>query len=101
MTIETAFPEDWTIGQALATRALLQQARLTATPIIAFIRERRYGQQIQEIRDRVKEPIREAARDQPRRSRWRVPREPWPRSPPVTDARYGLVPRLSCADGAD
>jgi len=43
MTIATALPEVWTAGQALATPALLQQALLTATPIIAFIPERRYG----------------------------------------------------------
>ena len=43
MTIATALPQVWTAGQALATRALLQQALLTATPIIAFIPERRYG----------------------------------------------------------
>lgn len=43
MTIEIALPEDWTAGAALATRALLQQALLTATPIIAVIPERRYG----------------------------------------------------------
>jgi hypothetical protein len=42
MTIAAAL-EVWTARQALATRALLQQALLSATPIIAFIPERRYG----------------------------------------------------------
>jgi hypothetical protein len=42
-TIEIALPEDQTAGPALATPALLQQALLTATPIITFIPERRYG----------------------------------------------------------
>ena len=60
MTIEIATPEDWTVGQALATRALLQHAVLTATPIVAFIRKDATAEQLEEIYDRVKALIREA-----------------------------------------
>ena len=83
MTIATALPEVWTAGQALATRALLQQALLTATPIIAFIPEPTLrAEQLQELYDRVKALIREGAHGITRNgSRWHVTRQPWPRSP--------------------
>jgi len=60
MTIEIALPEDWTVGQAMATRALLQHAVLTATPVIAFIRKDATAEQLKEIYDRVEALIREA-----------------------------------------
>ena len=43
MTIEITIPEEWTPGQALAMRALLQHAILNATPVVAFIRKRRHS----------------------------------------------------------
>jgi len=60
MTIEITIPEDWTVGQALAIRALLQHAVLNATPVIAFIRKDATPDQLKEIYDRVETLIREA-----------------------------------------
>jgi hypothetical protein len=60
MTIEITIPEDWTVGQALAIRALLQHAVLNATPVIAFIRKDATPDQLKEIYDRVGALIREA-----------------------------------------
>ena len=60
MTIEVTIPEEWTPGQALAMRALLQHAMLNATPVIAFIRKDATPDQLKEIYDRVEALIREA-----------------------------------------
>jgi hypothetical protein len=60
MTIEITIPEDWTPGQALATRALLQHAILNATPVIAFVRKDVTADQLEEIYKRVEALIREA-----------------------------------------
>jgi len=60
MTIEIALPEDWTVGQAMATRALLQHAVLTATPVIALVRKDATAEQLKEIYERVETLIREA-----------------------------------------
>jgi hypothetical protein len=60
MTIEITIPEDWTPGQALAMRALLQHAILNATPVVAFIRKDASADQLKGIYDRVEALIREA-----------------------------------------
>ena len=48
MTIEITIPEEWTPGQALAMRALLQHAVLNATPVVAFIRKDATADQLKE-----------------------------------------------------
>ena len=60
MTIELAVPEDWTPGQALACRQLLQQAKRTAQPVLAFVRKDATADQLKEIYDRIDVVIREA-----------------------------------------
>jgi hypothetical protein len=60
MTIELAVPEDWSPGQALAWRQLLQHALHTAYPVIAFVRKDATADQLKEIHDRVDALIREA-----------------------------------------
>jgi hypothetical protein len=60
MTIELAVPEDWTPGQALALRQLLQQALRSAQPVIAFVRKDVDPDQLKDIYDRIGALIREA-----------------------------------------
>jgi hypothetical protein len=60
MTIEIVVPDDWTPGQALAMRQLLQQAVRTGQPVIAFVRKDITANQLKEIYDRIKAVIREA-----------------------------------------
>jgi hypothetical protein len=59
MVIELAIPDDWTPGQALAVRALLQQA-LRGYPIIASVRRDATSDQVKDIYDRVGALIRQA-----------------------------------------
>jgi hypothetical protein len=60
MNIEIAVPEDWTPGQALVMRQLLQHAVDTGQPVIAFIRKDATPEQLKEIYDRVHALIDEA-----------------------------------------
>lgn len=60
MVIEVAVPEDWTPGQALAMRQLLQQVVRTAQPVIASVRKDVTAAQLKDIHDRVNALIREA-----------------------------------------
>ena len=60
MTIEIAVPDDWTPGQVLALRQLLQHAVTTAQPVVAFVRKDVTADQLKEIYERVNALIREA-----------------------------------------
>ena len=60
MVIELAVPEDWTPGQALAMRQLLQQAMRAAQPVITFVRKDVTADQLRDIYDRIEALIREA-----------------------------------------
>jgi hypothetical protein len=60
MNIEIVVPEEWTPGQALAMRQLLQHATNTGQPVIAFIRKNATPEQLKEIYERVNALIDEA-----------------------------------------
>jgi hypothetical protein len=60
MNIEIFVPEEWTPGQALAVRQLLQHGVRTGQPIIAFVRKDVSPEQLKEIYDRVNTLISEA-----------------------------------------
>lgn len=60
MNIEISVPEEWTPGQSLAIRQLLQHATKTGQPVIAFIRKDATPEQLSEIYDRVNALIDEA-----------------------------------------
>ncbi len=60
MNIEVAVPDDWTPGQAMAVRQLLQHALRNAQPVIALVRKDVTADQLQEIYRRIEEMIREA-----------------------------------------
>ncbi|HEY1347882.1 MAG TPA: hypothetical protein VGF54_23055 [Streptosporangiaceae bacterium] len=60
MLIEVAVPDDWTLGQALATRQLLQQVISTAQPIITAVRKDVTADQLKDVQDRIEALIREA-----------------------------------------
>jgi len=60
MNIEILVPEEWTPGQALAMRQLLQHGVWTGEPIIAFVRKDVSPEQLKEIYDRINTLIREA-----------------------------------------
>ena len=53
MTIEISVPDDWTPGQALAVRALLQRAVSSGHPLIAAIRADATPDQLRDIYLRV------------------------------------------------
>ncbi len=53
MTIEISVPDDWTPGQALAVRALLQRAVHSGHPLIAAIRADATPDQLRDIYLRV------------------------------------------------
>ena len=60
MNIEVAIPDDWTPGQAMAVRQLLQHALRNAQPVIALVRKDVTPEQFQDIYRRINEVIREA-----------------------------------------
>jgi len=60
MDIEIAVPEEWTPGQALAVRQLLQHAVQTGQPVIALVRKDISPDKLKEIYDRINTLIREA-----------------------------------------
>lgn len=60
MIIELAVPEDWSPGQALTWRQLMQHGLRTAYPVIGFVRKDAGADQLKEIHDRVDALIREA-----------------------------------------
>ena len=60
MTIEIAVPDDWTPGQAVAIRALLQRAMHGGHPLITAIRADATPEQLHDIHDRVGTLLREA-----------------------------------------
>ncbi len=60
MNIEIAVPDDWTPGQALAVRQLLQHAMHDAQPVIALVRKDVTADQLRDIYRRIEEVIREA-----------------------------------------
>jgi hypothetical protein len=60
VVVEVAVPDDWTPGQILAMRQLLQHAVRTAVPVIAMVRKDVTTDQLQEIYDGIQALIREA-----------------------------------------
>ncbi len=60
MNIEIVVPDDWTPGQAMAVRQLLQHAVRNAQPVIALVRKDATPDQLQDVYRRVEEVIREA-----------------------------------------
>jgi hypothetical protein len=59
MTIEIAVPDDWTPGQVLAMRQLLQHAVATAQPVVAFVRKDISADQLTEIYERINALVQE------------------------------------------
>jgi hypothetical protein len=60
MVIELAVPDDWTPGQVLAVRQLLQKVLRTAQPIIIGVRRDVTADQLKDVHDRIEALIREA-----------------------------------------
>jgi hypothetical protein len=60
MTIEISVPDEWTPGQAVAIRALLQQAMHGGQPLIAAVRADATPDQLREIYLQVGALLREA-----------------------------------------
>jgi hypothetical protein len=60
MTIEVEVPQEWSPGQALATRALLQQVFRSGFPVITCVRPDATPEQVAEFCRRVEDLIREA-----------------------------------------
>ena len=60
MDIEILVPEEWTPGQALAIRQLLQHGVQTAQPVIAFVRKDISPDKLKELYERINELISEA-----------------------------------------
>ena len=60
MVVEIAVPDDWTPGQILAMRQLMQHAVRTAVPVIAMVRKDVTADQLEEIYDGIQALIREA-----------------------------------------
>ncbi len=65
MNIEIAVPDDWTPGQAMAVRQLLQHAVRDAQPVIALVRKDVTADQLQDVYCRIEEVIREAGLEVP------------------------------------
>ena len=60
MNIEILVPEEWTPGQALVMRQLLQHGIQTGEPVIAFVRKGVSPEKLKEIYDRINALISEA-----------------------------------------
>jgi hypothetical protein len=60
MIIEIAVPDEWTPGQVLAVRQLLQRAIRDAQPVICPVREDVTPDQLHDIYERVNVMIRES-----------------------------------------
>lgn len=60
MNIEIAVPEEWTPGQALVVRQLLQHGVRTGQPVIAFVKKDISPDKLKEVYDRVNAFISEA-----------------------------------------
>ena len=60
MTIEIAVPDDWTPGQVLAMRQLLQHAVATAQPVVAFVRKDIAPDELTEIYERINALVQQA-----------------------------------------
>src|SRR5262249_6782628 len=60
MTIEISVPDEWTPGQAIAVRALLQQAMYGGHPLIAAIRADATPDELRDIYSRVEALLRDA-----------------------------------------
>lgn len=60
VNIEVTVPDDWTPGQALVFRQLLQHSMRGAQPIIALVRKDATAQQLHDVYRRVEEVIRES-----------------------------------------
>lgn len=60
MIVEIDVPDDWTPGQVLAMRQLLQHAVRTAVPVITMVRKDITADQLEEIYDGTQALIREA-----------------------------------------
>jgi hypothetical protein len=60
MVIELAVPDDWTPGQALAMRQLLQKVVCTAQPVITGVRRDVTADQLKDVYGRMEALIREA-----------------------------------------
>jgi hypothetical protein len=59
MNIEVAVPDEWTPGQALAMRQLLQHSLKTGQPIISIVRKDITTDQLKEAYDRVEALIKD------------------------------------------
>jgi hypothetical protein len=60
MTIEISVPDEWTPGQAIAVRALLQRVMHGGLPLITAIRADATPEQLRDMYDRVGVLLREA-----------------------------------------
>jgi hypothetical protein len=60
MNIEVTVPDEWTPGQALAIRQLLQHAIHTGQPVITFVRKDVSPERLKEIYDRINALVQEA-----------------------------------------
>jgi hypothetical protein len=60
MIIEVAVPDEWTAGQALAVRQLLQHAMRNAQPVIGLVRNDVTPEQLHDIYHRIDAVIRES-----------------------------------------
>ena len=60
MIIEIAVPDDWTTGQVLAMRQLLQHAVRSAQPVIGLVRADVTPEQLRDIYNRIDAVIRES-----------------------------------------
>jgi hypothetical protein len=60
MTIEISVPDEWTPGQAVAVRALLQQAMYGGHPLITAIRSDATPDELRDIYGQVEALLRDA-----------------------------------------
>lgn len=60
MVIEISVPDDWSMGQALAVRQLLQYAMRDAQPVICPVRKDVTPEQLDDVYNRVNAVIRDS-----------------------------------------